>query len=915
MTRSARAATPARQPQPSAAPRPAASSHGKPGAGAAPSLLDNQAMQALLRGGELRAKMYVGAPDDPEERQAEATAERVMRAPEADALLPAASTAGIAAGTGGEPLPPGLRAFYELRLGADFSNVRIYRDTAAQAAAASLGAHAFTLGQDIVFGAGQYAPERAEGRRLLAHELAHVERRLAGADRRGAIARAVDRSRADPLKKELDSLIPFNSRLERMWNEFGLDLPEAIADTTPVTSTPGKNGKPESYQDLWRRSVEVEKISQTAAGRTLLSAFATDTVSFTKSHLSSQLTRLENLRAELKRTEAQNRSAPPPTQSSAGGVEDPARKVSRSTVPKPMADVRNMVNTATLVHFLQSWDSLLRTAPIGVCQVDGSGLLRPPGTPPPAPDFEPFGGPGGTLAAGAASGAGGAGGGATGGQPARRLILFDPNKEKDALLTTPGLEFIDNAALEALHRTWRACDEKRAEFRELANTILAEDAGLAVLAERGELAMVSALSGHTDLEAFGAISRTTDDHIAKVQKFLRMVGSGEVDWKLLEPVHGHLLSGGGGTGHDWLAPGRRSFVEEYFRRLEKARQDAARTKMLIDLGFGAAAFIAMLTPAAPIAAAVIAASEVYAAANMAMSLSESFSASTKAEVTAAGADAQVISKDTARQAREEAERKKVLAAFDVLLVALPYLPAAVRGGARATGVAAGVFAREATWAKLAEYSTRPLSALAPGGDIVVDLAKAGISAIARNRVGGALSLNEMLAKIRVRSRTLPFVEVTPALTRGGDERLLRPASAYGLKGYIRYHFQGPGTGLERYPIFEAPELSNQFANNTIEGFMRRHRDAGASVRFSPTYLTFSAEEMRPFVEGMLRSKDPTVLNRLALDYGRIEHFLKEVSYDIIVVQNARTARYRAGIVIGPPPSGVVLVRTPPILVP
>jgi hypothetical protein len=66
------------------------------------------------------------------------------------------------------------RALMEPRLGHDFGQVRVHADAKAAASARALNARAFTFGREIVFGAGQYAPQTAAGRRLLAHELAHV---------------------------------------------------------------------------------------------------------------------------------------------------------------------------------------------------------------------------------------------------------------------------------------------------------------------------------------------------------------------------------------------------------------------------------------------------------------------------------------------------------------------------------------------------------------------------------------------------------------------------------------------------------------------------------------------------------------------------------------------------------------------
>ena len=74
----------------------------------------------------------------------------------------------------GQPLSQSELAFFEPRFGNDFSQVRVHADSQAAETAQALNARAFTLGQDIVFGAGQYQPSASEGRLLLAHELTHV---------------------------------------------------------------------------------------------------------------------------------------------------------------------------------------------------------------------------------------------------------------------------------------------------------------------------------------------------------------------------------------------------------------------------------------------------------------------------------------------------------------------------------------------------------------------------------------------------------------------------------------------------------------------------------------------------------------------------------------------------------------------
>lgn len=74
----------------------------------------------------------------------------------------------------GQPLPASERAFFEPRFGIDFSKLRVHSNSRAATTANSINARAFTLGRDLVFAAGQYAPGTSSSRRLMAHELTHV---------------------------------------------------------------------------------------------------------------------------------------------------------------------------------------------------------------------------------------------------------------------------------------------------------------------------------------------------------------------------------------------------------------------------------------------------------------------------------------------------------------------------------------------------------------------------------------------------------------------------------------------------------------------------------------------------------------------------------------------------------------------
>jgi hypothetical protein len=74
----------------------------------------------------------------------------------------------------GGQLDAETRAFMEPRFGRDFSHVRLHTDAKAAESASAANALAYTVGPHVVFGAGKYTPAGHEGRRLLAHELAHV---------------------------------------------------------------------------------------------------------------------------------------------------------------------------------------------------------------------------------------------------------------------------------------------------------------------------------------------------------------------------------------------------------------------------------------------------------------------------------------------------------------------------------------------------------------------------------------------------------------------------------------------------------------------------------------------------------------------------------------------------------------------
>jgi hypothetical protein len=161
----------------------------------------------------IQTKLAVGEPDDAYEREADRIADQVLAMPARPAVRVAPlriqrfarQSAGEAVPTSvdqilagsGRPLEPALSRDMEQRFGYDFSRVRIHTGANAERSAREVDAHAYTVGRDIVFGTGRFAPETREGQRLLAHELTHVVQQ-SGAAGTGSGQRA-DRSDRLPI--------------------------------------------------------------------------------------------------------------------------------------------------------------------------------------------------------------------------------------------------------------------------------------------------------------------------------------------------------------------------------------------------------------------------------------------------------------------------------------------------------------------------------------------------------------------------------------------------------------------------------------------------------------------------------------------------------------------------------------------
>jgi hypothetical protein len=74
----------------------------------------------------------------------------------------------------GQPLDAEVRSFFERRFGHDFGDIRVHTDSRAADSALATKALAYTVGNNIVFAKGAFAPQTRTGKRLLAHELAHT---------------------------------------------------------------------------------------------------------------------------------------------------------------------------------------------------------------------------------------------------------------------------------------------------------------------------------------------------------------------------------------------------------------------------------------------------------------------------------------------------------------------------------------------------------------------------------------------------------------------------------------------------------------------------------------------------------------------------------------------------------------------
>ncbi len=142
---------------------------------------------------------------------------------------------------GGRPLDTDVRADMEARLGQPFDDVRIHTDGTAAASARSVQAHAYTVGNEVVFNDGQYDPASDTGRQTIAHELTHVVQQRSG---------PVDGAEAPGGIRLSDPADRFEQEAERTAHDIlSTDAHHAAAESGAASGAVQREAAPEEEKD------------------------------------------------------------------------------------------------------------------------------------------------------------------------------------------------------------------------------------------------------------------------------------------------------------------------------------------------------------------------------------------------------------------------------------------------------------------------------------------------------------------------------------------------------------------------------------------------------------------------------------------------------------------------------------------
>jgi hypothetical protein len=153
----------------------------------------------------------------------------------------------------GRPLEAASRLFMEPRFGHDFSKVRVHTDEKAGESARAIGAVAYAVGNDLVFGAGEFNPQNSDGRRLIAHELTHVVQQSKGSSnvqRQPKPGRVVRVEHQGRFRRKPPGPGAYSEEQLRDWYKF---YPHAKTESVDMVN--GKRTQDKAYtpEELWRR--------------------------------------------------------------------------------------------------------------------------------------------------------------------------------------------------------------------------------------------------------------------------------------------------------------------------------------------------------------------------------------------------------------------------------------------------------------------------------------------------------------------------------------------------------------------------------------------------------------------------------------------------------------------------------------
>ena len=146
----------------------------------------------------------------------------------------------------GRQLPSNTRSFFESRFGRDFRGVQIHTGSKAAALAERLDARAFTVGQDIAFANGEFAPDTLQGRSLMAHELTHV------VQQGGTGSRRQSSIQSPALQRQTGAIVDYMGPIRALMNHI---RPEVHVEATPPDRRPPPDhGKTESQLGAWEHA-------------------------------------------------------------------------------------------------------------------------------------------------------------------------------------------------------------------------------------------------------------------------------------------------------------------------------------------------------------------------------------------------------------------------------------------------------------------------------------------------------------------------------------------------------------------------------------------------------------------------------------------------------------------------------------